>query len=252
MKIECIKVYQVDLPLKEGSYNWSGDKSVSVFDSTVVEIITNNGISGFGEVCPLGSFYLPSYAEGARTGIKKLAPDLLGEDPTQIMKISREMDALLKGHPYVKSALDMACWDILGLVTNQPVCTLMGGRYGEDFMLYRAISQETPEKMAEKVANYRSEGYRKFQLKVGGEVEIDIARIKQAAKQLQTGDVLIADANTGWLMHQAARVCRGVRDEDVYIEQPCETYEECLSIRRLTNHPFILDESIFQGWKTSK
>jgi len=234
----------VDLPLKEGSYNWSGGKSVSVFDSTVVEIITDNGISGFGEVCPLGSFYLPSYAEGARTGIKKLAPDLLGEDPTQIMKISREMDALLKGHPYVKSALDMACWDILGLVTNQSVCTLMGGRYGEDFMLYRAISQETPEKMAEKVANYRSEGYRKFQLKVGGEVEIDIARIRQAAKQLQTGDVLIADANTGWLMHQAARVCKGVTDEDVYIEQPCETYEECLSIRRMTNHPFILDESI--------
>jgi len=244
MKIECIKVYQVDLPLKEGSYNWSGGKSVSVFDSTVVEIITNNGISGFGEICPLGSFYLPSYAEGARTGIKKLAPDLLGEDPTQIMQISRKMDALLKGHPYVKSALDMACWDILGLATNQPVCTLMGGRYGEDFMLYRAISQETPEKMAEKVANYRSEGYRKFQLKVGGDVEIDIARIKQAAKQLKTGDVLIADANTGWLMHQAARVCKGVTDEDVYIEQPCETYEECLSIRRLTNHPFILDESI--------
>jgi len=66
MKIECIKVYQVDLPLKEGSYNWSGGKSVSVFDSTVVEIITDKGVSGFGEVCPLGSFYLPSYAEGAR------------------------------------------------------------------------------------------------------------------------------------------------------------------------------------------
>ena len=45
-------------------------------------------------------------------------------------------------------------------------------------------------------------------------------------------------------MHEAARVVRGVRDVDVYIEQPCPTYEECLAIRRRTDHPFVLDESI--------
>ena len=56
--------------------------------------------------------------------------------------------------------------------------------------------------------------------------------------------MLIADANTGWLMHQAARVVRAVRDIDVYIEQPCETFEECYSIRKMSDHPFVLDESI--------
>ena len=61
---------------------------------------------------------------------------------------------------------------------------------------------------------------------------------------LQPGDRLIADANTGWLMHDAMRVVRGVRDVDVYIEQPCLSYEECLSIRRHTDHPFVLDEVI--------
>ena len=55
---------------------------------------------------------------------------------------------------------------------------------------------------------------------------------------------MIADANTGWLMHEAARVVRAVRDVDVYIEQPCLTYEECLAIRRRTDHPFVLDETI--------
>jgi len=154
------------------------------------------------------------------------------------------MDATLKGHPYVKSALDMACWDILGQATGQPVCKLLGGRYGGDFLLYRAISQEAPEAMAGKVAGYRAEGYRKFQLKVGGDPETDIERIHAVSAELQRGDVLIADANTGWLMHQAARVVRAVKDVDVYIEQPCETFEECYSIRKMTDHPFVLDESI--------
>ena len=154
------------------------------------------------------------------------------------------MDATLKGHPYVKSAIDMACWDILGQATGQPVCNLLGGRYGDDFLLYRAISQEAPEAMASKVSGYRAEGYRKFQLKVGGDPETDIERIRAVSAELQRGDVLIADANTGWLMHQAARVVRAVKDIDVYIEQPCETFEECYSIRKMTDHPFVLDESI--------
>jgi L-alanine-DL-glutamate epimerase-like enolase superfamily enzyme len=154
------------------------------------------------------------------------------------------MDAALKGHPYVKSGLDIACWDILGQATGQPICTLLGGRYGDSFPLYRAISQADPDAMAANVAGYRAEGYTRFQLKVGGHPDTDIARIKAVREVLAPGETLIADANTGWLMHQAARVVRGVRDVDVYIEQPCLTYEECLSIRRRTDHPFVLDENI--------
>ena len=71
-------------------------------------------------------------------------------------------------------------------------------------MLYRAISQQSADEMAAKVATYRAEGYRKFQLKVGGDPNTDIERIRAVAELMQSGDVLIADANTGWLMHQAA------------------------------------------------
>ncbi len=56
--------------------------------------------------------------------------------------------------------------------------------------------------------------------------------------------MLIADANTGWLMHQATRVVDAVKDVDVYIEQPCMSYEECRAIRDRTARPFILDEVI--------
>jgi len=244
MKITRILAYQVDLPLHEGSYRWSGGKSVSVFDSTVVAVETDAGIVGYGEVCPLGPFYLPAYARGARVGIAELGPHLIGEDPLHLARLNRRMDAALQGHPYVKSAIDMACWDILGKATNQPVCVLLGGRFGEDFGLYRAISQESPDAMAGKVAGYRAEGYRRFQLKVGGDPHVDIERIRAVSAKLEPGDRLIADANTGWLMHDALRVVRAVRDIDVYIEQPCRTYEECLTIRRHCDHPFVLDENV--------
>jgi cis-L-3-hydroxyproline dehydratase len=244
MKITRIRAFLVDLPLHEGSYQWAGGKSVSVFDSTVVEVQTDAGITGYGEVCPLGPSYLPAYANGVRAGIRELGPRLLGENPLELQKLNSHMDAALKGHPYVKSGIDMACWDILGQVTGQPVCVLLGGRYGDDFGLYRAISQDSPEVMAGRVAGYRAEGYQRFQLKVGGDPTVDIDRIHAAAAQLQRGDRLIADANTGWLMHDALRVVKAVRDVDVYIEQPCPSYEECLSVRQHTAHPFVLDEVI--------
>ncbi len=242
MKISGITVYQVDLPLHEGSYKWSGGKSVAVFDSTVVRIETDAGLTGWGEVCPLGPAYLPAYANGVRTGIAEIAPQLLGENPLELGRLNLTMDRLLKGHPYVKSAIDMACWDLLGKATGQPVCVLLGGRFGEAVQLYRAISQLPPKEMAENVAAHRRAGYRRFQLKVGGNPDEDIARIHAARAMLEPTDKLVADANTGWTQHEAMRVVRGVRDVDVYIEQPCLSYEECLAVRRNTDHPFVLDE----------
>ena len=244
MKIQRIRIHQVDLPLMEGGYQWADGKSVTVFDSTVVAVEADDGWVGHGEVCPLGPAYLPAYAQGARAGIQEVGPHLLGSDPRALNDLNDRMDRALKGHPYVKSAIDMACWDLLGQTAGQPLVTLLGGRRGSDFVLYRAISQDTPEAMAERVAGYREEGYRRFQLKVGGDPDLDVERIRRAAEVLRPGDKLVADANTGWSLHEARRVARAVQDVDVYIEQPCASYEECLSVRRATSHPFILDESV--------
>ena len=111
MQITRISAYQVDLPLHEGSYKWSGGNSVEVFDSTVVAVETDAGVTGYGEICPLGSAYLPAYATGARAGIAELAPQLLGLDATELSVLNRRMDQLMRGHPYVKSAIDVA-WDV--------------------------------------------------------------------------------------------------------------------------------------------
>jgi L-alanine-DL-glutamate epimerase-like enolase superfamily enzyme len=98
--------------------------------------------------------------------------------------------------------------------------------------------------MARRVAEYRAEGYTRFQLKVGGDADTDIERIHAVRAMLQPTDRLVADANTGWLMHDAIRVVRAVRDVDVYIEQPCLSYEECLAVRQHCDRPFVLDEVI--------
>lgn len=244
MRISEIRAYRVELPLHEGSYRWSGGNSVSIFDSTIVAVETDAGLTGWGEVCPLGPAYLPAFAEGARTGIAELSQHLIGLDPTELGTMNFEMDRALRGHHYVKSAIDIACWDILGKATRQPLATLLGGTYEKEFPLYRAISQDTPASMAKMVSKYRQEGYMKFQLKVGGEPNIDIARIRAVAERLRPGDVLVADANTGWTQHQALRVANAVREVDVYLEQPCASYEECLAVRRHTDRPIVLDEVI--------
>ena len=244
MRITRVSAHRVELPLREGRYSWSGGKSVDVFDSTIVCVETGDGLVGYGEVCPLGPFYLPAYADGVRAGLKELAPHVIGLDPRELSVLNHRMDAALKGHPYVKTGIDMACWDILGKAAGLPVCTLMGGRFGDAVRLYRAISQETPDAMAQKVDGYSREGYTRFQLKVGGDPDTDIDRIRAVRAMLKPGDRLIADANTGWTQHEAMRVVRAVRDEDVYIEQPCLTYDECLAVRRNTTHPFVLDENI--------
>src|SRR5436309_2673290 len=179
MKITRIFAHRVELPLHEIAYNWSGGKSVTVFDSTIVGLETSTGLIGYGEVCPLGPFYLPAYAEGVRAGLHELGPHLLGEDPRQLGRVNRTMDTVLKGHPYVKSGIDIACWDILGQATGLPVCVLLGGYFGEAIRLYRAISQESPDQMAARVAGYRAEGYTRFQLKVGGDPDQDTQRIRQ-------------------------------------------------------------------------
>jgi len=241
MKITRIAVYQVDLPMREGAYSWAGH-SFAAFDATVVKVETDAGLDGVGEVCPLGPAYLAAYAEGARAAIAKLGPALIGQDPRQIARIGHRMDCSLKGHGYAKAALDMACWDILGQATELPLYALLGGKFTERIKLFKVICKDEAAAMAAKVAEYRAAGYDHFQMKVGGRAAVDIARIEQVADALQDNETLTADANTGWLLHDAMRVVRAVRDVDLYIEQPCLRYDECVSLRRHTDHPIILDE----------
>ena len=116
------------------------------------------------------------------------------------------MDTALPHWLFAKAPIDIACWDLLGKATGLPAYTLLGGAAQDDVALYRAISQQSAEQMAAKIEGYAAEGYTKFQLKVGGDANDDIERIHATRSVLKPSDLLIADANTGWTRHEAARV----------------------------------------------
>lgn len=247
MKITRIAIHQVDLPLKEGSYSWA-DQSFSAFDSTVVIVETDEGLTGVGETCPLGPAYLAAFAEGARTAIATIGRDLIGLDPTALDVINARMDQSLKGHPYAKSALDAACWDILGKATGMPVYQLLGGKAQDAVRLFKVVSRADPALMVERTAAYQEQGFTQFQVKVGADPDTDIERFRRVAAQLRPGEVMDADANTGWTQADAIHVVGSVTPLaaehriKMYIEQPCLTYEECVAVRQKCACPFILDE----------
>ncbi len=158
--------------------------------------------------------------------------------------MNRAMDLALPGHLYVKSPLDVACWDILGQACGLPLCELLGGRTDDPVELHSSIPTGTPTEMLEVIAGYSARGTRIHSCKVGGAVKPDIARIRGIAKGLPRGESATFDANRSWLPDQAIQVMNAVREIGGYYEQPCETYEECLAVRRATVQPIALDESI--------
>lgn len=244
MKIQKLTVYALDLPLKK-PYTVSGGRVfVDKMQSTIVAIETNTGLVGWGEGCPFGNAYLPAFAGGIRAGIHELAPYLLGENPLHIEQINHLMDTALAGHGYVKSALDMACWDILGQHCQLPVYALLGGRFSDHADLLGVFANGEPNDMVQDMRDLRALGYRIFSPKVGGEVAVDTARIQAILADLQPEEKITIDANRAWLPDQAVQIMNAIDKADIYFEQPCETLDECLTVRRLTHAPMILDECI--------
>ncbi|MGH6720452.1 MAG: mandelate racemase/muconate lactonizing enzyme family protein [Alphaproteobacteria bacterium] len=231
-------------PFRDGPYVVSGGRVADGFDSTIVAVEADDERVGWGEMAPLGAFYDPAFAAGARAAIAELAPALIGEDPLQAGRLNWRMDVLLKGHPYAKSALDMACWDLAGKAAGRGLCELLGGRYGRGTALYRSISQGAPEAMARRALAYRDQGYRRLQVKVGGEPEEDVERLAAVAAAVGGDVTLFADANGGWTVEQARRFLRLTRAFAYTLEQPCASYDECRRLRGQCDRPLVLDESL--------
>ena len=248
MKINKISVYNATLGFKASTKlsneRWGNDS----FVDTIVSIETDAGITGWGESCPLGPTYLPALAGGLGAGIELLAPKLLGQNPCHIGVIDHLMDKNLLGHLYAKAAIDMACWDIFGKVTQLPLKIALGGAKAERAPVYRVIGTDEPSAMVEAFQGARADGFHMFQVKLGIGAEADIERMRAIADIMKSGERVIFDANRGWSMAEARRVAM-VADSldpalDFYFEQPCMTYEESLAIRRMCKRPFVMDEVI--------
>ena len=244
MKITCISVWQLDLPLHKPYYLSGGRLKFECLDSTIVRIDTDEDISGWGEGCPWGVTYLPAFGKGIRAGIAELAPVLIGKDPRLVDSINRSMDLALPGHPYVKSAIDIACWDIAGKSANLPICELLGAREPDPVPIASSVSTGSPQEMLDEVQRFRDMGYRVHSCKVGANVTLDIQRINLLAGNEREGEIMFYDVNRAWLPHEAITVMNAVSGISSWFEQPCETLDEIAQVRRQTSHPICVDEAL--------
>ena len=159
-------------------------------------------------------------------------------------RIERLMDDVIQGHGYAKAPFDAACWDILGQAAGQPVWMLLGGKLTPAAPMYRVAPQKPVDETIAEMETYRAQGYRQFQIKVGGDWSEDIDRIRAGVALLRRGEKAMADANQGWRVDNAIRVARATRDLDYILEQPCRSYEECQQVRRVAEQPMKLDECV--------
>jgi cis-L-3-hydroxyproline dehydratase len=244
MAIVRVTCFRQNQPFRDGPYVVSGGRVSEGFDSLVVRLTDEKGTEGWGEMSPLGTTYDPAFAAGARAAAEELASALLAESADQPIALTRTLDQALKGHPYAKAAFDMAAWDLASRRAGVPLCDYLGGRYGEGTRLYRSLSKQSPEAMATRAQKYWAEGYRRLQVKIGGDAFEDEASLRAVAAALPPDAVLFCDANGGYAPSEARRFLQLTRELNYVFEQPCATLRECLLLRQTAERPMVLDESI--------
>jgi L-alanine-DL-glutamate epimerase-like enolase superfamily enzyme len=244
MKITRLSVYHVDLPLQHPYWLSGGRLKFETLDATLVKIETDAGITGWGEGTPWGHTYVPAHGPGIRAGLATMAPFIIGLDPRHLLAVERAMDIALPGHLYAKSPVDMACWDIAGQAAGLSIAALMGGDAGTPRPIASSVGAKTLEETREVIKRYRDRGYVAHSVKIGGDVERDIARIRDVESIRMPGEIMLYDVNRGWTRQQALRVMSACADLNVMFEQPCETLDDIAAISGKHASPVSVDESL--------
>ncbi|MGI9509039.1 MAG: mandelate racemase/muconate lactonizing enzyme family protein, partial [Geminicoccaceae bacterium] len=243
-KITRMTVYQKDLPLADPYWLSGGRLRFDLLDATFVKLETDEGITGWGEGTPWGHTYVPAHGPGIRAGIETMATTILGREPRALDHIERAMDLCLPGHPYAKAPVDMACWDIASQAANLSLADMLGGRDEEGTWIASSVSSGEPDFMLGIVQSYRDRGYKVHSVKIGGDIEKDIERVRHLEKNRLPDERMLYDVNRAWTRREAAIVMNAVADLGITVEQPGETLDDIEAIREVTTTPISVDESL--------
>lgn len=241
-RIRRISLWSVPLT-SHATYYMADGKLCDTVETVVIALEAENGLTGWGEVCPI-PHYLPAYAGGVAPAVEEMAHLLLGADPVGPEAVMATLDGWLQGHVYAKSALDIALWDLTAQIAALPLFALLGGLRSKTLPLYHSITCIAPDEMAEIAREAQKQGITQFQAKLGasGDWETDVERLVKVRDAIGDGPLLYGDWNCGADRLHATRVGRAVRDMDVMLEQPCQTLAECAAVRAATGLPMKLDE----------
>jgi cis-L-3-hydroxyproline dehydratase len=244
MKIVAVDVFEKTYHVQPGPFTMSGHRVVSEQYGTIVRIQADTGDFGWGEQCSFSPAYIPGHAAATQAVLPLLVTAIMGSDPREVEKVHEVMDTAVVGHEYAKSALDIACWDLLGRATGLRVSELLGGARCEEVALYKAVSLGDPSTMAERSAEIYNEGYGFLQVKVGDSWRDDLRRVISCVESVPEIDRVVVDANGHLPGQEAIRLAGHLRDFDLCFEQPCATTRECSTVRQQSGHPMVLDESL--------
>ena len=215
VQITRVRAFRQLQPFRRGNYAM-GHVGSAQFDSTIVVLDTDEGVTGFGEMAVISAAYADSFAEGARAGVADLSPVLLGLDPTQPRVVLAALDAAMRGQPYVKSALDMACWDITAKLAGRPLCETLGARFGESVPLYNVVTVLPLDEAVDSRARARRRGISTAPGQGRPDPEQDAERLAAVRDAVGPDIVLFADANGAFTPGGARRFLRATRDTRVH------------------------------------
>jgi muconate cycloisomerase len=215
----------------------------------LLKVHTDEGVTGLGEVSctPVWSGE-DSITAGHIVG-SFLEPALLNEDPRDIERLTAKMRRAVAGHPFTKSGLEIALWDILGKTAGLPVYRLLGGAVRQRIPIKMSVSGESPERAAELARWAMGQGLKALKVKVGIEPESDIARVRAVRDAIGLDVRLGVDANGGWSPRVAIATIRRMVDEcGIYFaEQPVAPVDVqwMADVRRAVPIPVMADESCY-------
>ncbi len=241
MKIKDIKAYWLRCPIPKERQHTSDFGLLTHFDMTLVKVICDNGLEGYGEAkAAVGTTGV--CASIVTTIEKELKPKLIGEDARNINRIweimyngSRDHYALSRGRAFpilgrrgltisAMSGIDMALWDIKGKALGVPITQLLGGTCRDEMEVYASGGWADVDGIGDQLQVYVDKSFRAVKMRVGvmdNTVTNSINRVKAARKKLGPEIKIMADAHGTFSVKEAIRFARGVEDCDLYwFEEP--------------------------------
>jgi len=214
----------------------------------LVEIRTDEGVTGIGQASVDAPFYGES-AEGMLTNIRShLAPALTGMDPMATTACRQAMERALPHHEFSHSGVDMALLDLKGKALGVPMYELFGGKVRDGLTLMGFIHHGTPEAMAETATRIVDEkGYRVLKMKIGLDPVEDVARYRAVAEALQGRALVQVDGNTGYELWQGLWALSEMESIGGLgcIEQPVPSTRDMAILARRLKTPIMADEAIY-------
>jgi len=243
MRIAELHLYTLDLPVVGGPYRMANAEVWSL-TTTLLKLVSDTGVIGWGETCPVGPTYAEAHAGGALAALTEIAPGLIGVEATP-RALRWAADRRLNGHLYAKAALDIAAHDLLGKALGVSVADLLGGAATDRVPSYYATGVGDPDEIALIAKEKQCEGYPRLQIKLAGQ---DLARDVETIRKVWdaiagTGMRLAVDGNRGWTTRDALHVSRACTDIPFVLEQPCNTVDELRRLHSIIAHPLYMDES---------